>query len=142
MDVVIYHNPRCATSRNVLGLIHALASSRTSSTTRSARRPGRCSKQLARPRRPSRARRCCAPKARPSRSSASTTPALSDEALLAAISDPSDPAPAAAGGHAERRAAVPAGRELIAPPPPQRGEFVKENGERVIDEQGRRVATG
>jgi arsenate reductase len=25
--------------------------------------------------------------------------------------------------------------------PPQRGEFFKEDGERVIDEQGRRVAT-
>jgi len=31
--------------------------------------------------------------------------------------------------------------EMLDLLPPQRGEFVKEDGERVIDEHGRRVAT-
>lgn len=69
-------------------------------------------------------------------------PRLSDEALLAAIAK-----------HPillERPLVVtPKGVRLCRPSesvidllPPQRGEFFKEGGERVVDEKGRRVATG
>jgi arsenate reductase len=140
MDVVIYHNPRCATSRNVLGLIrnagvepHVIDYQKCP--------PTRALLEQLVARAGLRARDVLRTKGTPFKELGLDDPALSDEALLAAIST-----------HPillERPLVVtPKGVRLCRPAesvidllPPQRGEFVKENGERVIDEQGRRVAT-
>ena len=95
----------------------------------------------ARARRPDACARSCARRARPFTISASAILSLSDDALLDAI-----------GAHPilinRPLVVTPKGVRLCRPSekvldllPPQRGEFIKEDGERVIDEHGRRVAT-
>jgi arsenate reductase len=140
MDVIIYHNPQCATSRNVLGLIrnagvepHVIDYQKCPPTKallqRLVARAGLSARDVLRT------------KETPYKELGLDDPALSDEAALAAIST-----------HPillERPLVVtPKGVRLCRPAesvidllPPQRGEFVKENGERVVDEKGRRVAT-
>ena len=140
MDVIIYHNPACGTSRNVLALIRnsgdephvvdyqkcpptrvllAQLIARAGLTTRQMiRQNGTSFKELG-----------------------LADPALSDEALLDAMT-----------AHPiliERPLVVtPNGVRLCRPServidllPPQRGELFKEDGERIVDEKGRRVAT-
>jgi arsenate reductase len=140
MDIVIYHNPACGTSRNVLALI------------RNAGIEPHVVEYLKTP--PSRAlleqliRRMGVPvravlreKDTPFADLGLGDPALSDEALLDAMM---------AHPILINRPIVvsPKGVRLCRPSeavldllPPQRGEFVKEDGERVVDEHGRRVAT-
>jgi arsenate reductase (glutaredoxin) len=140
MDVVIYHNPKCATSRNVLGLIrnagvepHVVDYQKCPPTTapleRLLARAGLSVRAILRK------------KGTPYDELGLADPGLSDEALLAAIAE-----------HPillERPLVVtPKGVRLCRPSesvidllPPQRGEFYKEGGERVVDEKGRRVAT-
>lgn len=140
MDVIIYHNPDCGTSRNTLGLI------------RNAGVEPHIIEYLKTP--PSRAllvqliqraslspRSILREKGTPYADLGLGDPELTDDALLDAMM---------AHPILINRPLVvsPKGVKLCRPSeavldllPPQRGEFVKEDGERVIDEHGRRVAT-
>jgi arsenate reductase len=140
MDVIIYHNPDCGTSRNTLGLI------------RNAGVEPHIIEYLKTP--PSRAllaqlieraslspRSILREKGTPYADFGLGDPELTDDALLDAMM---------AHPILINRPLVvsPKGVKLCRPSetvldllPPQRGEFVKEDGERVIDEHGRRVAT-
>jgi arsenate reductase (glutaredoxin) len=141
MDVIIYHNPKCGASRNALGLIrnagvepHIIEYLKTPPTRRMiaelAARAGLPLRALMRDKEPEFAKRKLA------------DPALSDDDLLDAI----EKAPILLN----RPIVVsPKGVRLCRPAetvldllPPQRGEFFKEDGERVVDEKGRQVATG
>ena len=138
--VIIYHNPNCATSRNVLGLIrnagvepHIIDYQKCPPTrlllTQLLARAGLAVRDILRQ------------KGTPYQELGLADPALGDDALLDAIM-----------AHPilmERPLVVtPNGVRLCRPSekvidllPPQRGEFFKEDGERVVDEKGRRVAT-
>lgn len=140
MDVVIYHNPACGTSRNTLGLI------------RNAGIEPHVIDYLKCP--PSRAllaqliaragltpRQALREKGTPYAELKLDDPALSDDDLLdAMIAHPI---------LIQRPLVVtPNGVRICRPSeavldllPPQRGEFFKEDGEQVIDASGRRVAT-
>jgi arsenate reductase len=140
MDVVIYHNPKCATSRNVLGLIrnsgvepHVIDYQKCPPTTallvQLLARAGLGVRDILRK------------KGTPYDDLGFDDARLSDEALLAAI---------AKQPILMNRPLVvtPKGVRLCRPSetvidllPPQRSEFFKEDGERVVDENGRRVAT-
>jgi arsenate reductase len=141
MDVVIYHNPACGTSRNTLALIrqagiepHVIEYLKTPPSRDLLR------SLLARMDLPVRAllRR----KDTPYDDLGLDNPALSDDDLLDAILR--QPI------LMERPVvATPLGVRLCRPSetvleilPPVPGEFRKEDGERVLNEQGRRVRTG
>jgi arsenate reductase len=137
-DVVIYHNPQCGTSRNTLGLIRNagiephVIDYRKCPPSRVlladlARRAGTGVRGLLRR------------KGTPYQDLGLDNPALTDAQLLDAVE-----------AHPiliERPLVVsPRGVRLCRPServldilPPQRGEFFKEDGERVIDERGRQV---
>ena len=141
MDVIIYHNPKCATSRNVLGLIrnagvepHVIDYQKCPPTMTLLKalvaRAGLSVRQILRR------------KGTPYDELGLDAAGLSDEDLYEAIAK-----------HPillERPLVVtPNGVRLCRPSetvidllPPQRGEFFKEGGERVVDEKGMRVATG
>jgi arsenate reductase len=140
MDVIIYHNPKCATSRNVLGLIrnagvephvidYQMCPPATALLVQLLARADLSVRDILRK------------KGTPYDELGLDDPGLSDEALLAAIAK-----------HPillQRPLVVtPKGVRLCRPSesvidllPPQRGEFFKEGGERVVDQKGRRVAT-
>ena len=140
MDVIIYHNPDCETSRNTIGLIrnagvepHVIEYLKTPPTRSLLQqliaRAGLSVRQLIRE------------KGTPYRELKLDDSTLSDDALLdAMISHPI---------LINRPLVVtPKGVRLCRPSelvidllPPQRGEFFKEDGERVVDESGRQVAT-
>lgn len=140
MDVIIYHNPDCGTSRNTLAMIrnagiepHVIEYLKTPPSremlTLFIARMGMAVRSLLRE------------KGTPYAELGLGDPALSDEQLLDAMM---------AHPILINRPVVvsPKGVKLCRPSegvldllPPQRGEFVKEDGERVIDEHGRRVAT-
>ncbi|MHB2207974.1 arsenate reductase (glutaredoxin) [Methylobacterium sp. CM6257] len=139
-DVVIYHNPDCGTSRNTLAMIrntgiepHVIEYLKTPPNRAMIRnlvaRAGITVRDLLRE------------KGTPFTELGLGNPALDDEKLLDAIE---------AHPILMNRPLVvtPQGVRLCRPSeevldllPRQQGEFVKEDGERVIDEQGRRVAT-
>jgi arsenate reductase (glutaredoxin) len=140
MDVIIYHNPKCGTSRNVLGLIrnagvepHVVEYLKTPPTramiVQLAARAGVPLRALLREKEPEFAKRKLG------------EPGVTDEALLDAI----EKHPVLLN----RPIVVsPKGVKLCRPSeavldllPPQQGEFFKEDGERVVDEKGRRVAS-
>jgi arsenate reductase len=140
MDVIIYHNPECGTSRNTLGLIrnsgiepHVVEYLKCPPTR--ARlldliaRMGIAPRDLLRE------------KGTPYAELGLGDLSMSDEALIDAMID-----------HPiliNRPIVVsPAGVRLCRPSeavldllPPQRGAFVKEDGEQVVDQQGRRIAS-
>jgi arsenate reductase len=140
MDVVIYHNPDCGTSRNTLALIrntgiepHVVEYLKTPPTRalvrQLAERAGITVRDLLRE------------KGTPYADLGLGDPCLTDDQLLDAIE---------ARPILMNRPLVvtPKGVALCRPSeavldllPAQQGEFVKEDGERVIDEHGRRVAT-
>jgi arsenate reductase len=140
MDVIIYHNPRCGTSRNALGLIrnagvepHVIEYLKTLPTRvllrKLAARAGVPLRALLRDKEPV------------FRELGLNDKNLSEEALLDAIE---------AHPILLNRPIVvtPKGVRLCRPSelvidllPPQQGEFFKEDGERVVDQHGRRVAT-
>ena len=140
MTITIYHNPACGTSRNVLGLIRNSGEEpriveylkhppSRDELQELIRRMGIAPRQLLRE------------KGTPYRELGLDDPKLSDEALIDAI---------LAHPILMNRPIVvsPLGVRLCRPSekvvdllPPQRGEFFKEDGERVVDEKGRRVAT-
>ena len=140
MDVVIYHNPACATSRNVLAMIrnagiepHVVEYLKTPPARELLRR------LLARA--GLTVREGLRKKGTPYIELGLDDDALTDDQLLDAV--------AAHPVLLERPLVVsPRGVRLCRPServldllPPQQGEFVKEDGERVIDEHGRRVAS-
>ncbi|KST60033.1 arsenate reductase [Methylobacterium sp. GXS13] len=140
MDVVIYHNPDCGTSRNTLALIrnagiepHVIEYLKTPPSRtlvrQLAERAGLTVRGLLRE------------KGTPYAELGLADTALTDDRLLDAIET-----------HPillNRPLVVsPKGVSLCRPSeavldllPAQQGEFVKEDGERVVDEHGRRVAT-
>ena len=139
-DVVIYHNPACGTSRNVLAMIrnagiepHVVEYLKTPPATTLLKqiltRAGLSVRDALRE------------KGTPFAEMNLGDPTLTDDQLLEAI---------AAHPILLNRPLVvsPKGVRLCRPSeavldilPAQQGEFVKEDGERVIDEHGRRVAT-
>ena len=140
MDVIIYHNPLCGTSRNTLGLIrnagvepHVIEYLKTPPTRLLLRhlavRMGMPLRAIVREKEPV------------FRKLGLDDPAISDDMLLDAIE---------AHPILLNRPIVvtPKGVRLCRPSelvlellPPQQGEFFKEDGERVVDEHGRQVAT-
>ncbi|MDP3255230.1 arsenate reductase (glutaredoxin) [Bosea sp. (in: a-proteobacteria)] len=140
MDVIIYHNPDCGTSRNTLALIrnagvepHVIEYLKTPPSramlVQLIERMGISVRDLLRE------------KGTPYTELGLGDLDLTDDQLLDAM---------LAHPILINRPIVvsPKGVKLCRPsedvldlPPPQRGEFVKEDGERVIDEHGRRVAT-
>jgi arsenate reductase len=140
MDVIIYHNPNCETSRNTLAMIrnagiepHIIEYLKCPPTrlllTQLLKRAGITVRQVLRE------------KGTPFHELGLGRPDLSDDQLLDAI-----------GEHPilmNRPIVVtPKGVRLCRPSelvldllPPQQGEFYKEDGERVVDQDGRRVAT-
>ena len=138
MDVVIYHNPHCATSRNTLGLIRNagvephIVEYLKSPPTR-ARLVDLIARMGIRP------RDLLREKGTPYAELGLGDSALGDDALIDAMMD-----------HPiliNRPIVVaPVGVRLCRPSeavldllPPQRGAFVKEDGERVVDPNGRRI---
>ena len=139
MDVVIYHNPACETSRNTLAMIrnagvepHVIeylkCPPQRMLLSQLLQRAGLSVRDILRE------------KGTPYFEIRLAEPSLADDALLDAI-----------GAHPilmNRPLVVsPKGVRLCRPSekvldllPPQRGELFKEDGERVIDEAGRRVA--
>ena len=140
MDVIIYHNPQCGTSRNTLGLIrnagiepHIIGYLKCPPTramlVQLIARAGLTARALLRE------------KGTPFRELGLDNPALSDGELLDAMM---------AHPILINRPIVvtPKGVRLCRPSelvvdllPPQQGEFRKEDGELVIDAAGRRAAT-
>ncbi|GGH32291.1 arsenate reductase [Alsobacter metallidurans] len=142
MDIIIYHNPDCGTSRNTLALIrnagiepHVVEYLKTPPATALLR------SLLARASLP--VRDAMRQKGTPYADLGLENPAVSDDQLFDAIQ---------AHPILLNRPLVvtPLGVKLcrpselvldILPEGSQRGEFNKEDGERVVDEHGRRVAT-
>lgn len=140
MDIIIYHNPDCGTSRNTLGLIrnsdvepHIIEYLKCPPTR--ARLVDLIARMEITP------RDLLREKGTPHAELGLGDSSLSDEALIDAMID-----------HPiliNRPIVItPAGVRLCRPSeavldllPPQRGEFVKEDGERVVDQHGRRVAS-
>jgi arsenate reductase len=140
MDVIIYHNPDCGTSRNTLAMIrnagiepHVVEYLKTPPSremlTQLIQRMGISVRALLRE------------KGTPYAELGLSDPALTDDQFLDAIM---------AHPILINRPIVvtPKGVKLCRPSeevldllPPQQGKFIKEDGERVIDEHGRRVAT-
>jgi arsenate reductase len=140
MDVIIYHNPRCGTSRNTLGLIrnagvepHIIEYLKTPPTRAVLRQlAARANVSL---------RALLRDKEPEFRDLGLDDVNLDEDALLDAIE---------AHPILLNRPIVvtPKGVRLCRPSelvidllPPQQGEFFKEDGERVVDQHGRRVAT-
>ena len=140
MDVIIYHNPRCGTSRNTLGLIrnagiepHIIEYLKTFPSRallrQLAQRAGVPLRAFLRDREPA------------FRELGLNKQDVTDGQLLDALE---------ANPILLNRPLVvtPKGVRLCRPAelvidllPPQQGEFLKEDGERIVDEHGRRVAS-
>jgi arsenate reductase len=139
MDVIIYHNPQCGTSRNALGLIrnagiepHIVEYLKTPPTRlllrRMIERMGAGVRHVIRE------------KGTPFEELGLGDPSLSDDQLLDAmmehpilINRPIVVTPVGV------RLCRPSEAVLDILPAPQRGEFRKEDGEPVVDAQGRRA---
>jgi arsenate reductase (glutaredoxin) len=140
MDVIIYHNPQCGTSRNTLGLIRNVGIEPQVIEYLKCPPIRTMLSQLIRRARLT-ARALLREKGTPFRELGLDNPALSDNELLdAMIAHPI---------LINRPIVVtPKGVRLCRPSelvvdllPPQQGEFRKEDGELVIDAAGRRAAT-
>ena len=142
MDVIIYHNPECGTSRNTLAMIrnagiepHVIEYLKTP--------PTRVMLQNLIVRMGIPVRALLREKGTPFHELSLSDQSLPDEHLLDAmlahpilINRPMVVSPVGV------RLCRPSEAVLdILPQGSQRGEFVKEDGDRVIDEQGRRVAS-
>jgi arsenate reductase len=140
MDVVIYHNPDCGTSRNTLALIrnagiepHVVEYLKTppnrTLVRQLAERAGGTVRDLLRE------------KGTPYVELGLSDPSLPDDQLLDAVAEHpillNRPLVVSPKGVALCRPS----EAVIDLLPAQQGEFVKEDGERVVDEHGRRVAT-
>ncbi|KQT09206.1 arsenate reductase [Methylobacterium sp. Leaf399] len=140
MDVVIYHNPACGTSRITLAMIrnagiepHVIEYLKTPPTRALLRqlvdRAGMSVRDLLRE------------KGTPFAELGLSDPGLGDDRLLDAIGEHpilmNRPLVVSPNGVALCRPS----ERVLDLLPPQRGAFVKEDGERVVDEHGRTVAT-
>jgi arsenate reductase len=140
MDVIIYHNPNCGTSRNTLALIrnagvepHVIEYLKTP--------PSRAMLEQLVARMGITVRALLREKGTPYAELGLGDLSLTDDQLFDAM--------VAHPVLINRPIVVsPKGVKLCRPSenvldllPPQRGEFIKEDGERVVDEHGRRVAT-
>jgi arsenate reductase (glutaredoxin) len=140
-DVIIYHNPDCATSRNTLALIHnAGIEPHVIDYQKCPPSRGLLSSLIARM--GIRVRDLVREKGTPFEDLGLGDASLSDDALLDAmmahpilINRPIVVTPIGV------RLCRPSEAVLDILPAAQKGEFVKEDGERVIDVDGRRVVT-
>ena len=139
-DVIVYHNPACGTSRNVLGLVrNAGIEPHVVEYLKSP--PNRALLESLVARAGVKIRDILRKKGTPYAELGLDDPAVSDDAIYAAIAK--NPI------LIERPLVVsPKGVRLCRPSelvldllPPQRGEFFKEDGERIVDEKGRPVAS-
>jgi arsenate reductase (glutaredoxin) len=139
-DVIVYHNPACGTSRNVLGLIrNAGIEPHVVEYLKSP--PSRALLESLLARAGLKVRDILRKKGTPYAELGLDNPAVSDDEIFAAIAK--NPI------LIERPLVVsPKGVRLCRPSelvlellPPQRGEFFKEDGERIVDEKGRPVAS-
>src|SRR5271166_4254488 len=139
-DVIVYHNPACGTSRNVLGLIrNAGIEPHVVEYLKSP--PNRALLENLLARAGLKIRDIMRKKGTPYVELGLDNPAVSDDEIFAAIAK--NPI------LIERPLVVsPKGVRLCRPSelvlellPPQRGEFFKEDGERIVDEKGRPVAS-
>jgi arsenate reductase (glutaredoxin) len=139
MDVIIYHNPDCETSRNTLAMIrnagvepHIIEYLKCP--------PTRLLLTQLLQRGELRVRQILREKGTPFRQLSLDDPVLSDEALLDAIeAHPilmNRPLVVSSKGV---RLCLPS-EVVLDLLPPQQGEFNKQDGERVIDDRGRRVS--
>jgi len=140
MDVIIYHNPDCGTSRNTLAMIrnagvepHVIEYLKTP--------PSRIMLKQLIARMGITVPALLCEKGTPYAELGLGHPSLTDDQLLDAmlahpilINRPIVVSPKGV------RLCRPS-EEVLDLLPPQRGEFIKEDGERVVDEHGRRVAT-
>jgi len=140
MDVIIYHNPDCGTSRNTLAMIrnagiepHVVEYLKTP--------PSRAMLEQLIARMGITVRALLREKGTPYAELGLGDPSLTDDQLLDAmlahpilINRPIVVSPKGV------RLCRPS-EEVLDLLPPQRGEFIKEDGERVVDEHGRRIAT-
>jgi arsenate reductase len=140
MDVIIYHNPDCGTSRNTLAMIrnagvepHVIEYLRTP--------PSRIMLKQLIARMRITVRALLREKGTPYAELGLGDPSLTDDQLLdAMLAHPiliNRPIVASPKGVRLCRPS----EEVLDLLPPQRGEFIKEDGERVVDEHGRRIAT-
>lgn len=140
MDVIVYHNPDCGTSRNTLALIrnagvepHVIEYLKTP--------PSRTMLIQLIERMGTSARDLLREKGTPFTDLGLGDPSLTDDQLLdAMMAHPiliNRPIVVSSKGVKLCRPS----EDVLDLLPPQRGEFVKEDGERIIDEHGRRVAT-
>jgi arsenate reductase len=139
-DVIVYHNPACGTSRNVLGLIrNAGVEPHVVEYLKSP--PSRALLENLLARAELRIRDILRKKGTPYAELGLDDPSVTDDAIFVAVAK-----------HPiliERPLVVsPKGVRLCRPServldllPPQRGEFFKEDGERIVDEKGRPVAS-
>jgi arsenate reductase len=140
MDIIIYHNPNCGTSRNTLAMIrnagiepHVIEYLKMPPTRMLLKqliaRMGISVRALLRE------------KGAPYAELGLGDPKLTDDELLnAMMANPiliNRPIVVSPRGVKLCRPS----EEVLALLPPQQGEFIKEDGERVVDEHGRRVAT-
>ena len=140
MDVIIYHNPDCGTSRNTLALIrNAGVGPHVIEYLKTPPSPELLVQLIARM--GVSVRDAIREKGTPYAELGLADRSLTDDQLLDAmmahlilINPPIVISPKGV------RLCRPS-EEVLELLPPQRGEFVKEDGERVIDEHGRRVAT-
>jgi arsenate reductase len=140
MDVVIYHNPACGTSRNTLAMIrnagiepHVIEYLKTPPTQTMLRQ---LAERVGTP-----IRALLREKGTPHAELGLGNPDLTDAQLLdAMLAHPiliNRPIVASPRGVRLCRPS----EQVLDLLPPQRGAFVKEDGERVVDEHGRRVTT-
>jgi arsenate reductase len=139
-DVIVYHNPACGTSRNVLGLIrNAGIEPHVVEYLKSP--PSRALLENLLARAGLKIRDLLRKKGTPYAELGLDNPAVTDDEIFAAVAK-----------HPiliERPLVVsPKGVRLCRPSekvldllPPQRGEYFKEDGERIVDEKGRPVAS-
>jgi arsenate reductase len=140
MDVIIYHNPGCGTSRNTLAMIHnAGIEPHVIEYLKTPPSRAMLKQLIGRMGIPVRA--LLREKGTPYAELGLGDPSLTDDQLLDAMqADPilmNRPIVVTPKGVRLCRPS----KEVLNLLPPQRGEFVKEDGERVVDEHGRRVAT-
>lgn len=140
MDVIIYHNPDCGTSRNTLAMIrnagiepHVIEYLKTPPSRRMLEqliaRMGISSRALLRE------------KGTPYAELGLGDPSLTDDQLLdAMMAHPILINRPIVVTHQGVRLCRPS-EEVLNLLPPQQGKFIKEDGERVVDEEGRRMAT-